>query len=104
MKSIKPKDTRRAASARAASASEADFHQPEAIERCASSTTNPPRPALPQGEGQGDQLFFMEHGLMENHHGLLVDALPDAGRQTSRAGRRTAYDRPHADQPQAISH
>ena len=66
----------------------------------------PPIPMLDlyrKGEGKEAKLCFMGHGLMENRHGLLVDACLTLADGHRRAGGRTAYDRA-ACRPAGVHH
>jgi hypothetical protein len=67
------------------------------------STTDPDAKLYRKAAGKEARLCFMGHGLMENRHGLLVDAyltLADGHAERVAALHTIA---PHADRPQAIT-
>lgn len=53
---------------------EADFHGQKRTNDTHASTTDPEARLYRKGKGKEAKLCFMGHGLMENRHGLLVDA------------------------------
>ena len=53
---------------------EADFHGQKRTNDTHASTTDPEARLYKKGKGKEAKLCFMGHGLMENRHGLLVDA------------------------------
>ncbi len=53
---------------------EADFHGQKRTNETHASTTDPEAKLYRKGKGKEAKLCFMGHGLMENRHGLLVDA------------------------------
>lgn len=53
---------------------EADFHGQKRTNETHASTTDPQARLYKKGKGKEAKLCFMGHGLMENRHGLLVDA------------------------------
>ncbi|MBI1293201.1 IS5 family transposase [bacterium] len=53
---------------------EADFHGQKRTNDTHASTTDPDARLYKKGKGKEAKLCFMGHGLMENRHGLLVDA------------------------------
>src|SRR5688572_18036765 len=53
---------------------EADFHGQKRSNETHASTTDPEARLYRKGQGKEAKLCFMGHGLMENRHGLLVDA------------------------------
>ncbi len=53
---------------------EADFHGERRSNETHASTTDPDARLYRKGKGKEAKLCFMGHGLMENRHGLLVDA------------------------------
>src|SRR5690606_35965588 len=53
---------------------EADFHGQKRTNETHASTTDPEARLYKKGKGKEAKLCFMGHGLMENRHGLLVDA------------------------------
>ena len=77
MKSFKPKDApdwrgRRAAAAGATPT--ADFQGEKRSNETHASTTDPDARLYRKGPGKEAKLCFIGHGLMENRHGLIVDA------------------------------
>ena len=67
------------------------------------STTDPEARLYKKGQGKEAKLCFMGHALMENRHGLLVDACltPADGHAERMAA--LAMIEPHADRPSAIT-
>jgi hypothetical protein len=59
---------------------EADFHGQKRSNETHASTTDPDARLYRKGQGKETKLCFMGHGLMENRHGLLVDACLTAER------------------------
>ena len=53
---------------------ETDFHGQKRSNETHASTTDPEARLYRKGKGKETKLCFMGHGLMENRHGLLVDA------------------------------
>jgi transposase len=53
---------------------EADFHGQKRTNETHASTTDPQARLYKKGKGKEAKLCFMGHGLMENRHGLLIDA------------------------------
>lgn len=53
---------------------EVDFHGQKRTNETHASTTDPEARLYKKGKGKEAKLCFMGHGLMENRHGLLVDA------------------------------
>jgi transposase len=53
---------------------EKDFHGQKRTNETHASTTDPEARLYKKGKGKEAKLCFMGHGLMENRHGLLVDA------------------------------
>jgi transposase len=53
---------------------EADFHGQKRTNHTHASATDPEARIYRKGKGKEAKLCFMGHGLMENRHGLLVDA------------------------------
>lgn len=53
---------------------EADFHGQKRSNDTHASTTDPDARLYRKGKGKETKLCFIGHGLMENRHGLLVDA------------------------------
>jgi hypothetical protein len=72
MKSVKPKDRPGEPPAQDGGRhAAADFHGQKHSNDTHASTTG--CQAVLQGQRQGDEAVLHRHGLMENHHGLLVD-------------------------------
>ena len=75
MKSVKPKDGSGAPPAQGGGRNaEADFHGQKRSNDTHASTTDPDARLYRKGKGKETKLCFIGHGLMENRHGLLVDA------------------------------
>lgn len=75
MKSFKPKDgSGEPPSDDGGRNVEADFHGERRSNETHASTTDPDARLYRKGKGKEAKLCFMGHGLMENRHGLLVDA------------------------------
>jgi transposase len=79
IKSFKPKDGPRGDHGEPPSDAggrnkEADFHGERRSNETHASTTDPDAKLYRKGKGKEAKLCFMGHGLMENRHGLLVDA------------------------------
>jgi transposase len=75
MKSVKPKDgSDEPPSGSGGRNAEADFHGQKRSNETHASTTDPDARLYRKGKGKEARLCFMGHGLMENRHGLLVDA------------------------------
>jgi hypothetical protein len=82
---------------------EADFHGEKRTNETHCSTTDPEARLYRKGKGKETKLCFMGHGLMENRHGLLVDAcLTEAGGHAERIAALHMIE-PHADRPRAIT-
>ncbi|CDX57750.1 transposase [Mesorhizobium plurifarium] len=82
---------------------EADFHGQKRSNETHSSTTDPDARLYRKGKGREAKLCFMGHGLMENRHGLLVDAcLTLADGHAERVAALHMIE-PRADRPQAIT-
>ena len=64
----------RSAAARQGRNQESDFHGQKRTNDTHASTTDPDARLYKKGKGKEAKLCFMGHGLMENRHGLLVDA------------------------------
>lgn len=102
MKSFRPKDGSGDPPAPGRNA-EADFHgQPRSNDTHAS-TTDPDARLYRKGAGQEAKLCFMGHALMENRHGLVVDAC--LTRADGHAERIAALHmiEPHAERPGRIT-
>src|SRR5512136_188868 len=75
MKSVKPKDGSGEPPAQGGGRNaEADFHGQKRSNDTHASTTDPDARLYRKGKGKETKLCFIGHGLMENRHGLLVDA------------------------------
>src|SRR6202011_2778303 len=75
MKSVKPKDGACEPPAQGGGRNaEADFHGQKRSNDSHASTTDPDARLYRKGKGKETKLCFIGHGLMENRHGLLVDA------------------------------
>lgn len=82
---------------------EADFHGQKRSNETHGSTTDPDARLYRKGRGKEAKLCFMGHGLMENRHGLLVDAcLTPADGHGERVAALHMIE-PHADRPRAIT-
>ncbi|MER9390458.1 IS5 family transposase, partial [Mesorhizobium sp. M0435] len=82
---------------------EADFHGERRSNETHASTTDPDARLYRKGRGKEARLCFMGHGLMENRHGLLVDAcLTLADGHAERVAALHMIE-PRADRPQAIT-
>jgi hypothetical protein len=102
MKSFRPNDGSGDPPAAGRNA-EADFHgQPRSNDTHAS-TTDPDARLYRKGAGQEAKLCFMGHALMENRHGLVVDAC--LTRADGHAERIAALHmiEPHAERPGRIT-
>lgn len=104
MKSVKPKDGSGEPPAGGAGRNaEADFHGQKRTNDTHASTTDPDARLYKKGKGKEAKLCFMGHGLMENRHGLLVDAcLTLAGGHAERVAALHMIE-PRADRPLAIT-
>jgi transposase len=74
MKSVKPKDGSGELPPGGGRNAEADFHGQKRTNETHASVTDPDARLYKKGKGKEAKLCFMGHGLMENRHGLLVDA------------------------------
>ena len=82
---------------------EADFHGQKRSNDTHASTTDPDARLYRKGQGKEAKLCFMGHGLMENRHGLLVDAcLTLADGHAERVAALHMIE-PQADRPQTIT-
>ncbi|KWV56310.1 transposase [Rhizobium altiplani] len=82
---------------------EADFHGEKRSNETHASTTDPDARLYRKGKGKEAKLCFMGHGLMENHHGLLVNAyLTEASGYTERIAALHMVE-PFCSRPQAIT-
>lgn len=74
MKSIKPKGGSGTPPAGGGRNTEADFHGQKRTNDTHASPPDPEARLYKKAKGKEPKLCFIEHGLMENRHGLLVDA------------------------------
>ena len=82
---------------------EADFHGEKRSNESHCSTTDPDARLYKKGPGKEAKLCFMGHGLMENRHGLLVDAcLTLADGHAERVAALHMIE-PRADRPRPIT-
>jgi transposase len=82
---------------------EADFHGQKRSNDTHASTTDPDARLYRKGQGKETKLCFIGHGLMENRHGLLVDAcLTLADGHAERVAALHMIE-PRADRPRAIT-
>ena len=104
MKSVKPKDGSGAPPAGGGGRNaEADFHGEKRTNATHASTTDPDARLYRKGKGKETKLCYMGHGLMENRHGLLVDAcLTEANGHAERVAALHMIE-PRADRPHAIT-
>lgn len=82
---------------------EQDFRGQKRSNDTHASTTDPDARLYRKGPGKEAKLCFMGHALMENRHGLIVDAL--ATRASGHAERLAALHlvEPHADRPHKVT-
>ncbi len=104
MKSVKPKDGPCEPPAQGGGRNaEADFHGQKRSNDSHASTTDPDARLYRKGKGKETKLCFIGHGLMENRHGLLVDAcLTLADGHAERVAALHMIE-PRADRPTAIT-
>ncbi|BCH34916.1 DDE transposase [Mesorhizobium sp. L-8-10] len=108
MKSVKPKDGPSGGHGEPPADgggrnAEADFHGERRSNETHASTTDPDARLYRKGRGKEAKLCFMGHGLMENRHGLLVDAcLTFADGHAERVAALHMIE-PRADRPQTIT-
>jgi transposase len=103
MKSVKPKDGSGEPPASGGRNAEADFHGEKRSNATHGSTTDPDARLYRKGAGKEAKLCFMGHGLMENRHGLLVDAcLTQADGHAERVAALHMIE-PRAERPRAIT-
>lgn len=82
---------------------QADFHGQRRTNATHASTSDPDARLYKKGQGKEAKLCFMGHGLMENRHGLMVDAcLTLADGHAERIAALHMIE-PRADRPQAIT-
>ena len=104
MKSVKPNDGPGEPPAQGGGRNaEANFHGQKRSNDSHASTTAPDARLYRKGKGKETKLCFIGHGLMENRHGLLVDAcLTLAGGHAERVAALHMIE-PRADRPTAIT-
>ena len=104
MKSVKRKDGSGEPPAQGGGRNaEADFHGQKRSNDTHASTTDPDARLYRKGKGKETKLCFIGHGLMENRHGLLVDAcLTLADGHAERVAALHMIE-PRADRPTAIT-
>ena len=103
LKSFKPRDGSDDPPAGGGRNTEADFHGKKRSNETHVSTTDPDARLYRKGPGKEAKLCFIGHGLMENRHGLLVDAcLTPADGHAERVA-ALAMIEPRADRPRAIT-
>ena len=103
MKSVKPKDGSGEPPTQGGRNAEADFHGHKRSNDTHASTTDPDARLYRKGKGKETKLCFIGHGLMENRHGLLVDAcLTQADGHAERVAALHMIE-PRADRPTAIT-
>jgi transposase len=82
---------------------ETDFHGQKRSNQTHASTTDPDARLYRKGQGKEAKLCFMGHGLMENRHGLLLDAcLTLADGHAERVAALHMIE-PHADRPRLVT-
>jgi transposase len=82
---------------------EADFHGQKRSNDTHASSTDPDARLYRKGAGKEAKLCFMGHGLMENRHGLLVDACLTLAEGHAERVAALHMIEPRADRPQAIT-
>lgn len=104
MKSFKPKDGSNEPPTEGGGRNrEADFHGAKRSNATHASTTDPEARLYRKGQGKEAKLCFMGHALMENRHGLVVDAcLTHADGHGERIAALHMIE-PRADRCQAIT-
>jgi transposase len=104
MKSVKPKDgSGEPPVGGGGRNTEADFHGQKRSNDSHASTTDPDARLYRKGKGKETKLSFIGHALMENRHGLLVDAcLTLADGHAERVAALHMIE-PRADRPTAIT-
>jgi transposase len=104
MKSVRPQDgPAKPPAGGGGRNAEADFHGQKRSNDTHASTTDPDARLYKKGKGKEAKLCFMGHGLMENRHGLLVDAcLSLADGHAERVAALHMIE-PFADRPRAIT-
>ncbi|MFZ2159970.1 MAG: IS5 family transposase [Bradyrhizobium sp.] len=104
MKSYKPKDGADGPPTEGGGRNqEADFHGEKRANETHASTTDPEARLYRKGPGKEAKLCFIGHALMENRHGLFVDAcLTPADGHAERTAALHMIE-PRADRPRAIT-
>ena len=104
MKSVKPRDGSDGPQTAGGGRNlEADFHGQKRSNATHGSSTDPDARLYKKGRGKEAKLCFMGHSLMENRHGLLVDAcLTHADGHAERVAALHMIE-PYADRPRAIT-
>jgi transposase len=104
MKSFKPKDGADEPPAESGGRNrETDFHGEKRLNETHASTTDPEARLYRKGAGKEAKLCFIGHALMENRHGLFVDAcLTPADGHAERIAALHMIE-PRADRPRAIT-
>lgn len=103
LKSVKPKDGAGEPPTGGGRNAEAVFHGERRSNQTHASTTDPDARPYRKGAGKEAKLCFMGHGLMENRHGLLVDAcLTQADGHAERVAALHMIE-PRAERPRAIT-
>ena len=102
MKSFRPKDDAGGPPAGGRN-QEADFHGQKRSNETHASTTDPDARLYRKGPGKEAKLCFMGHALMENRHGLVVDAcLTEVNGHGERIAALHMIE-PYADRPSPIT-
>src|SRR5215475_12855238 len=103
MKSVKPKDSSGEPPVQGGGRNpEANFHGQKRSNDTHAATTDPDARLYRKGQGKETKLCFIGHGLMENRHGLLVDACLTVADGHAERMAAPAHD-PRADRPLAIT-
>jgi transposase len=104
MKSVNPKDGSDEPPAQGGGRNaEANFHGQKRSNDTHASTTDPEARLYRKGPGKETKLCFIGHGLMENRHGLLVDACLTLADGHAERVAALAMIEPRADRPRAIT-
>jgi len=104
MKSVKPKDGSGAPPGQGGERNaEADFHGQKRSNDTHASTTDPDARLCCKGKGKETKLCFIGHELMENRHGLVVDACPTLADGHAERVAALHMIGPRADRPTAIT-
>ncbi|HTT78746.1 MAG TPA: IS5 family transposase [Stellaceae bacterium] len=82
---------------------ERDFHGERRTNDTHASTTDPDARLFRKGSGKGARLCFMGHALMENRHGLIVDAITTRASGHAERLAALALIAPRADRPNPIT-